>query len=312
MTFVGRYKRELSVASAYGLMLLVLAILRPDFFAGRFAVSWVSAAPVLVAAIGMTLIILARHIDISIGAQVSICAMTAALAAKAGCPMILAVALAVLAGALMGALNGVLVAWLKYPSIVATLATSVILQYGLKWARQGQAVYGLPDSFQWFGADQTSGRLLLIALAAVILGLFAFGMRYIAAGRAVYAVGADENAARLAGLRPAHIVFWVFVLMGALSGVAAVLSSVRFAQVDPGVGLGLELQVIAAVVVGGTAISGGRGTLFGTLAGVALLGTIGAALGFLTDQAYWDRAVQGAIILAAVASDGFARGRGAA
>ena len=104
---------------------------------------------------------------------------------------------------------------------------------------------------------------------------------------------------------PRRVVFWVLTLMGALTGLAALLNAVRFAQVDPLAGTGLELQVIAAVVVGGVAISGGRGTLAGVLFGVALLGTIGSALVFLGAEAYWEKALQGAIILIAVASDAF-------
>jgi rhamnose transport system permease protein len=100
-------------------------------------------------------------------------------------------------------------------------------------------------------------------------------------------------------------VFWVLTLMGGLTGLAALLNAVRFAQVDPLAGSGLELQVIAAVVVGGVAVAGGRGTLLGVLCGVVLLGTIGSALVFLGAEAYWEKALQGGIILIAVASDAF-------
>src|SRR5947209_8567683 len=122
-------------------------------------------------------------------------------------------------------------------------------------------------------------------------------------GRAVYAPGSGPGAARLAGIRPRRVVFGVFVVMGALAGLAALLNAVRFSDVDPNSGLGLELQVIAAVVVGGAAVSGGRGTLAGTLVGVALLGSIGPALVFLHTQPQWEKAIQGMIILLAVASD---------
>jgi rhamnose transport system permease protein len=127
-------------------------------------------------------------------------------------------------------------------------------------------------------------------------------LRNLAAGRAVYATGSDPEAARLAGIRPRGVVFATFVTMGALAGLAALLNAVRFADVDPNAGSGLELQVIAAAVVGGTAISGGRGTLLGTLVGVALLGSIGPALVFLKTQPQWEKAIQGMIILLAVAS----------
>jgi rhamnose transport system permease protein len=119
----------------------------------------------------------------------------------------------------------------------------------------------------------------------------------------VYATGSDPEAAFLAGLRPGRIVFSVFTALGALTALAAFLNAVRFVDVDPIAGNGLEMQVIAAVVVGGVAISGGRGTLVGPLLGVALLATIGPALVFLGAQPYWEKSIQGAIILAAVAID---------
>jgi rhamnose transport system permease protein len=152
--------------------------------------------------------------------------------------------------------------------------------------------------------------LLIVGSALAVFLVFAWSMRFLAAGRAVYATGSDEEAARLAGIRPRRVVFGVFVLMGALTGLAALLNAVRFVDADPNAGTGLELQVIAAVVVGGASISGGRGTLPGTLIGVALLGTIGTALVFLETQAQWEKAIQGAIILLAVASDAlYRRGR---
>ncbi len=152
-----------------------------------------------------------------------------------------------------------------------------------------------------------------MAIALVVFAAFAWGLRYLAAGRAVYATGSDPEAARLAGIRPRRVVFGVFVVMGGLAGLAALLNAVRFPDVDPNAGIGLELQVIAAVVVGGVAVSGGRGTLAGSLIGVALLGSIGPALVFLGTslplqwqwfaKPQWEKAIQGLIILLAVASD---------
>jgi len=132
---------------------------------------------------------------------------------------------------------------------------------------------------------------------------FSWILHNLAAGRAVYAVGSDSEAARLAGIDPKRIVFVVFAVMGALVGLAALLNAVRFSVVPGNSGVGLELKAIAAVVVGGTAISGGRGHLFGTLIGVALLGTIGTALTFLGINPFWEKAIQGAIILVALVSD---------
>jgi rhamnose transport system permease protein len=204
---------------------------------------------------------------------------------------------------------------------VVTLATLVIGRESLRYVREGEFVRNVPAGFQWFGAGQSAGQWLIVAIALVVFTAFAWGLRHLAAGRALYATGSDPEAARLAGIRPRWVVFGVFVVMGGLAGLAALLNAVRFSDVDPNAGAGLELQVIAAVVVGGVAVTGGRGTLAGSLIGVALLGSIGPALVFLgvnlpvslqwLGKPQWEKAIQGLIILVAVASDVLYReGRG--
>jgi rhamnose transport system permease protein len=251
----------------------------------------------------MLLVILTGQIDISVGSQFAICSVLAGVAAKAGAPVLVAGAVACAAGALLGALNGVLVARLRIPSIVVTLATMVGLRDGLRWVTQGAWVQDLPRSFQWFGLSQAASQAITIAAAALLFVLAGWGLRHLAAGRAVYATGSNPEGARLAGIEPSHMVFAVFLLTGALAGCAALFNSVRFSQIPSNAGLGLELQVIAAVIVGGAAVAGGRGTVIGTLLGVILLGMIGPALTFLGISAYWERALQGTIILMAVAID---------
>ena len=307
---IARYRRELSVAAAYAGLVLVLAVAAPRFFLPEpLRALVVSNAPVLVAAVGMTPVILCRQIDISIGSIFSICGVVAGLLARSGLPIVLVGLGTLLAGGSLGAVNGGLIAGLGLPSIVVTLATLVIGREALRYAREGEFVRNLPAGFQWFGAGQGAGQGLVVAIALLVFAAFAWGLRHLMAGRSVYATGSDPEAARLAGIRPRRVVFSVFVTMGALAGLAALLNAVRFADVDPNAGTGLELQVIAAVVVGGVAISGGRGTLLGSLIGVALLGSIGRALVFLHVSAQWEKAIQGLIILLAVASDAFSRGK---
>jgi rhamnose transport system permease protein len=301
-----RSLREWSVAAAYGLLLVALAFLAPAFFRPDYLRGLlVAKSTVLIVAVGMTLVIVARQIDISVGSQFSVCGVIAGLLAKGGWPMPVVAAGTVACGALMGACNGGLVAVVGLPSIVVTLATMAIFRETLRWAREGEFVLGLPDDFQWFGLGQLTGQWTVILTAAAFFLVAAWCLRSLAGGRAVYAVGSDAEAARLAGMRPRLVVFSVFTAMGAITGLAALLGAIQFGVVDPNAGAGLELQVIAAAVVGGTAISGGRGTLFGTLVGVALLGTIGPALVFLNAEPQWEKAVQGLIILAAVATDAF-------
>ncbi len=303
-----RFQREISVAAAYTLLLLVLLLINPSFFRGnQFLSTLVAAAPMLIAAVGMTLIILARHIDISIGSQLSVCGIAAGLLAKSGLPLPAVALVVILFGGLLGSLNGALIAGLGLPSIVVTLATMVILREGLRWQREGEFVRDLPPGFQWLGFGQDSGQWLIILIAIAVFVAFAWSLKNLAAGRAVYATGSSPEAAFLAGLQPRGVTFGVFVAAGALTGLAALLHSVRFAAVDPNVGVGKELAIIAAVVVGGVAISGGRGTLIGPLFGVLLLGSIGPALVFLGAEAHWEKAIQGLIILLAVAADALPR-----
>ncbi|HEX8310907.1 MAG TPA: ABC transporter permease [Chthoniobacteraceae bacterium] len=301
---ISRFSREWSVAIALGVLLLLMAIVAPAFFEPQPLLSRLAReAPTLVVACGMALVIICRQIDISVGSQFAVCSVSAGMLAAAGWPVPALLAVSIGVGALLGAINGVLVAGLRLPSIVVTLATLAIWREGLRWVQQGQFVT-LPDNLQWLGLSQGAGQLMLIACATLLVVLLAQGMKHLAAGRYLYAIGSDAEAARLAGLRPHLMTFLVFVLLGALTGLAAMMNVIQSPQVDPKSGTGLELKTIAAVVVGGVAISGGRGRLWGVLIGLLLLATINPALTYLRIEAYWERAIQGAIILLAVIADG--------
>jgi rhamnose transport system permease protein len=304
MRKLSRYKRELSAAIAFAVLLVAVGIVAPSFFsAANLRDLTLNNAPVLLIAIGMTMVILVGEIDISVGSQFAVCSVVAGTLAKAGVPVPLLLPCLIVIGAAMGSVNGLLVGWLRLPSIIVTLAMLVAWRDALRWVTEGAWVQNLPANFQWFGLGQTLGQWLIVLIALAVTLSFSWMLRNLGAGRAVYAVGSDAEAARLAGIEPRGVVFGVFVLMGALVGLAALLNAVRFSAVPGNAGLGLELKAVAAVVVGGTAITGGRGTLLGTLIGVALLGTIGTALTFAGINPFWEKAIQGAIILAALVSD---------
>ena len=297
-------KREFSVLLALVALLAILAIQAPAFFsASNLRDILLANVPVLIASVGMTLVVLLGEIDISIGSQFAVCTVAAGVIAKTGAPMALVALSTALIGCAMGAINAGLVARVGIPSIVVTLATMVILRDALRWSTGGAWVQNLPPDFQWLGMGQTTGELIILLIACLLFAIFGWSLRHLAAGRAVYATGSDREAARLAGIPVRAVIFGAFVLMGGLNGLAALLNSVRFSEVQSNAGVGLEIKTIAAVVVGGTAISGGRGTLLGSLLGVALLGVIGPALTFLGINAYWEKAIQGAIILTAVLAD---------
>lgn len=306
----GGSRREWPCVIALAALYLLMAVMAPGFFAGGnlrdLALSNLST---LLVASGMTLVIVSAEIDISAGSLFAVVSVMVGLLAKAGLPMVLLFAAAALLGGLLGAFNGALVAKLRTPSIVVTLATMVILREALRWFTGGAWVQDLPPTFQWLGLRQATGEAVLIAGTLLLFGVLAWASRNLSIMRAIFAVGSDEEAARLAGIRVPEIKFLVFVLMGVLAGIAALLNAVRFSDVPANSGLNLELLAIAAVVVGGTPITGGRGSLWGTLAGVALLGSIGPALTFIGVGAYWAKAIQGAIILVTVFFDAVSRAR---
>lgn len=304
---MSRYRRELAVAAVLGLVLIGLAIWAPAFYQVQPLISLATReAPVLIVTCGMVLVILARQIDISVGSQFSICSVICGLLAAAGWPIASLLPAGAIAGALLGALNGFLIAGLGLPSIVVTLAMLVALRQGLNLFRQGEFVT-LPDGVQWFGLNQIQGQVIVLLATAALVVLMSLGLRGVALGRHFHAVGSDAEAARLAGIRPQRVTFLAFLLLGMLTGIAATVNVVQSPQVQPLSGSGMELKVIAAVVVGGVAISGGRGYIWGAVVGLMLLACISPALVHLHIEAYWEKAIQGAIILLAVLAEGVRR-----
>ena len=301
--------RELGLLAVLLVAALVLAWLAPAFFApGNLKNLALDNLPLLLAATGMTLVIVAGEVDVSIGAQFAAAGVIAGLLARSGLSMALVLPLVLGLGALFGACQGALVAR-GVPAIVVTLAALAVLRGVLRWSTGGRWIADLPTGFQWFGLGQARGQVLFAALALALVLATAAALRWLQAGRTVYAVGCDADAARLAGIRTKRVIAAVFAAMGAFAAAAAVLSAARYPAIEIEAGTGLELQAIACVVLGGTSIRGGRGTLLGTVLGVALLGTLGTALVFLGVGAAWERAIQGAIILAAVVPEAWSRRR---
>jgi rhamnose transport system permease protein len=296
---------------ALGTLYIYLALAAPKFYAADNLRDLALAnVAVLLVATGMTLVIVVGEIDISVGALFAVCSIICGTFAKSGVPTILWPLVALAAGSVLGATNGTLVSFVKAPSIVVTLATMVAWREALRWITNGAWIEGLPNTFQWFGLGQRTCEAVIVVSALLLFGVLWWASRNLFAVRAIYATGSDAEAARLAGIPTNQVVFWVFVAIGALTGIAALLNAVRFSDVPANSGINLELKAIAAVVVGGTPITGGRGDLVGTLIGVMLLGSIGPALIFLGVSPYWEKAIQGGIILAAVLVEAIGSWRG--
>src|SRR5262245_13495103 len=222
------YRREISVAIAIASLCAVLAVAAPTYFAvENLSDLFLANLPVLIVAVGMTVVILAGQIDISVGSSFAVCSVAAGIFAKLGLPAIAAAIVACTVGAALGSINGLLVGYVRIPSIVVTLATMVSLRAALRWYTQGAWIQDLPARFQWFGLSQSTYPMMTFIFAATSSSMASWILRNISAGRAIYAAGSNEEAARLAGIRTNLITISVFVVCGVLTGFAAVLNSVR-------------------------------------------------------------------------------------
>ena len=259
-----------------------------------------------VAAIGMTMIILCGHIDISIGAALGVCATVAGKLAVAGVPLAIVFPATILAGGIIGLANGLLVAYGRIPAIVTTLGMASILKGSLILSTGGRWIYGLPPGF---AVSRTSLLGIPVPIFTLILfGVaFALWLKYSAKGRELYAVGGNAEAARLSGISERQVTVRVFVMNGLLVGLAAILYATNFTAIQSNVAPGFELTVITAAVIGGVSILGGTGNVAGALLGALLLQTIGTALVFLHIRAEWFQTVQGSLILLTILLDVFRR-----
>lgn len=262
-------------------------------------------------ALGMTLVIVTGGIDLSVGSLVALTGVIAALAmrAAAGSSPAVAIALGLLcgvaAGAAIGAFSGAIVARFSIPPFLVTLAAMLMARGFAFILCDGQPIYELPDDLITLGRgflfEEALGRLLPVPVVVLICAyaLFAVVLGRTVFGRGVIAIGSNEEASRLAGIPVRRTKVLVYMITGALCGLAGVLHVGKLMAADPKVGDMWELNVIAAVVVGGTSLFGGRGTMTGTLLGALLIGVLNNSLNLLHVEHFWQKVVLGAVILAA-------------
>jgi rhamnose transport system permease protein len=271
-----------------------------------------SVAIITVVGVGQTLVVLTRNIDLSVGSIVGFTAyfVGTLIANHNGINPLLAVAIAIAMGAALGVVNGVIVAWGRVPAVVVTLGTLAIYRGVLVDLSGAKSVLtdSLPDWLTGLPLVNLApiGNLdirPLFVLALVIVVIFQFATTYLSFARRFYAIGSNPEAAQLVGLPMKGVVFLAFVICGALSGLAGFMFLVRFGNITVEAGRGLELSVVAAVVVGGVNIFGGSGTVAGAMLGAVMIGTLEQSLFRLGISEFWLDAVLGLLILLAVASD---------
>jgi len=252
-----------------------------------------------------TLIIVMKHIDLSISSTIGFSSYIIGKNASNGHGLLYCLILGVIFGLAVGAVNGFLVAYLKLPSLVVTLGTLYLVRGLFNQVARGDFINSdkVPHLLTYM-ADHTFVKvpyLFLVALAmAIVVG---FVMRHLRSGRDLYAIGSNLPAAHLAGIAVEKRTFWAFTAAGGIAGLGGAILLARFGQAQANSGLGIELSVVSACVVGGVAIAGGIGTIYGAMIGALLLQTIVMALGALGVSQFWQGVVNGALLIAAISLD---------
>ncbi|OOC57074.1 ATPase [Nocardiopsis sinuspersici] len=300
--------RELGVLLAVVVLVVATWMYNPGFLSSQGVHDLFLGATVLsVLAVGQALVLITKNVDLSVGSVMGLSAFGTGLlfVTFPGLPVPVVMLAGVLVGLVAGLLNGLLVTTARVPALVVTLGTLYAYR-GLNhwWADGGQVnAHDMPDAFLLLGSFGVLGVPLPAAIAIAVVAAVGFYLARYRSGRELYAIGSNADAARLSGIPAARRVTLAFAANGALAGLAGVLFAARYGTVDSTVGTGMELQVVAAAVVGGVAIAGGVGTVYGAALGAVLLTTITAALPIWQVNQFWQEAVVGALILAAIGLD---------
>lgn len=303
-----RKVRELGILLALVVLITVTAAANPRFLSGQSLRDLALAAAILVVlAVGQTVVVITRNIDLSVGSVLGLSAFAVGslLQAVPGIPVPLALLIGIVVGAVCGLVNGALVRFGNVPALVVTLGTLYVYRGICFFWAGGQQINAdeLPPGFLAFGNATVLGVPWLLIIAVVVVVAVGFVLSGYRSGRELYAMGSNPQAAVLAGVPVGRRTLAAFVVSGALAGLAGVLWAARFGTVDAASGTGQELNVVAAVVVGGVAVFGGSGTVYGAAIGALLLTTIGSALPVLAVDPFWQGAIVGALILVAIGTD---------
>lgn len=301
--------RETAIALVFLLVLAAATFKNPSFLFSDN--SWrdllLTPSILILLAVGEAVVIITRNVDLSVGSTL---ALTAYLTGRLfvdhpGIPLIAVVVIGAAAGAGLGLINGLLVAFGKVPALVITLGTLYIYRgVVLTWAGSNRInASDMPDGFLSLGTKQVMTIPVLFIVAAVVVGVVGYYLYTARGGRELYAIGSDPDAAVLYGLRVRRRVIGAFVLCGALAGLAGVVYAARYGTISSGAGYGIELQAVGAAVIGGVAIFGGSGTVWGAAIGAMLLVTINRALPILSIPDFWQQAVVGILIIGAIVLD---------
>ncbi len=295
-----------------GLILIILALFVAMSFASPYFLTWINMRAMVMAfavegivVIGMTILLISGGIDLSVGSVTALAMVIAGLLFLNGVDPWVASAIAIAACAGIGATMGFFVTRVGLHHFIVSLAVMVIARGACLLGTGGRplGLYTLPPEFKFIGQGAIGVVPVVIIIFVVVVVLFDFMLRRTTIFRKVFYTGSNEKAAAYSGIRTKRVVFMTTTLCSALCGVAGIIYMARFGSAQPTFGIGMELNVIAAAVIGGASLSGGTGTIFGAILGVILLSVVSSSLALLDVSVYWQDIIRGSILLAAVSID---------
>lgn len=296
--------RRFGILLAFLLLMVALTFLSDSFLTARNLLNIARQVSInAIIAAGMTFVILTAGIDLSVGSVLAFSGAIIAGLLAAGRPLLLCLGAGLLLGALLGVINGLIVTRGGVQPFIATLAMLTIARGATLVYTDGRPITGLPDAFVWLGAGDIGPiPVPVLIMGAVFLGAYVV-LTQTVLGRYVYAIGGNEEAARLSGVNVTFYKTLAYVISGALAAVSGIILTARLNSAQPTAGGGYELDAIAAVVLGGTTLAGGEGSIAGTLLGAFIIGVLNNGLNLLNVSSFYQQVVKGVVILLAVLLD---------
>ena len=303
-TAVQKHVRNLSLLIAVVVAVTIVSAERPTYLSYSNAlVVGLQMSFVAIAALGMTALIISGYIDLSIGSMFGLAAVVSAILARDGWPAVLAILAAIALTGAIGFLNGLLVWRISISPIIITLGSLTLIRGVVYLLTHGFAITGVPDSFGGFGQAKPLGVPMPVAIFVILAPVTAFILNRTTIGRYIFAIGGNREASQALGLPVRRLVLATFAVNGLLVGLAATLASSRYVGADPNFGVGMELDVITAVILGGVAFSGGEGGIAGVVLAVLLLGVINSGIISMGIDPFYANVIKGAVLIIAVAVD---------
>ncbi|HEY5551799.1 MAG TPA: ribose ABC transporter permease [Opitutaceae bacterium] len=298
--------RQFGTLAVFVVLCGVITILTPHFFTVSNLLNVAQQTVInAIIAVGLTYVIISAGIDLSVGSILAFSGVVMAHALGAGVPVPIAIAIGIAVGAGCGIVNGLLIAYGRLPPFIATLGMMSVARGAALLVTDGRPVSGFAESFRWLATGEVAGIPAPVVIMAVVYAIAHFVLRRTKFGRYTYAIGGNEEAALLSGVPVRLYKVGIYAVGGGLAGLASVVLTARLNSAQPIAGLSYELDAIAATVIGGTSLMGGRGSVIGTLIGALIMGVLRNGLNLLGVSSFIQQVVIGAVIIAAVLLDTF-------